>query len=139
MYLVLNRLSDDGQQTFGKLRLLDSKDNVILTLDTLELTYCDNQRRISCIPCGVYVVRPRLSYRFGRCFELLNVENRSAILIHKGNFNSDTHGCILVGNGKKDINNDGVIDLYNSTIAMNNLLKSLNTHTTIAIINEWEQ
>jgi hypothetical protein len=83
------------------------------------------------------VVNRKTSYRHGRCFELQNVLGRDNILIHKGNFNSDTKGCILVGNGFKDINQDFQVDVLNSKIAMDNLLRTLKTTTTIQIKNLW--
>jgi hypothetical protein len=66
------------------------------------------------------------------------VLGRDNILIHKGNFNEDTKGCILIGNGFKDIDFDGMPDLLNSRIAMKNLLATLRTCTTIEIENEWQ-
>lgn len=85
----------------------------------------------------MYVVNRKTSYRHGSCFELQNVLGRSNILIHKGNYNSDTKGCILIGNGFKDINQDFEVDVLNSKIAMNNLLRTLKTTTTIQIKNLW--
>lgn len=139
MYLHLKRYFDNGVQTTGILKLCDSQGNTILIFDTLELGYKNNERGISCIPTGVYVVQRKTSYRHGQCFELQNVLGRDNILIHKGNFNEDTKGCILIGNGYKDINFDEMPDLLNSRIAMKNLLATLRTCTTIEIVNEWEQ
>ena len=74
---------------------------------TLENAWKDNERRVSCIPEGVY---PLTSKEYGRYWEkykplsipiLEDVPNRSQILIHPGNFPKDTLGCILVGN-KRD-------------------------------------
>lgn len=137
MYLLLNRISDNGTQTVGSLSLYDSCNNVLLRFDTLELSYNDNRQGKSCVPAGLYVVKQKMSYRHGNCFELQNVLGRSNILIHKGNFNSDTKGCILIGNGFKDINMDFEVDVLNSKIAMNNLLRTLKTTTTIQIKNLW--
>jgi len=138
MYLHLRRYSDDGTQTIGKLKLCDNHGNELLCFDTLELTFKKNARRISCIPTGTYVVQRKISFRFGKCFELQNVLGRDCILIHAGNFNTDTHGCILIGHGFKDINNDHRKDLLNSRLAMNSLLRTLQTTTTIEIENDWQ-
>lgn len=135
MFLHLTRISDDGVQTIGKLKLCDQQGNTLLKFDTLELTYENNIRKISCIPCGVYVVQRKTSFRFGQCFELQNVLGRDAILIHAGNFNKDTHGCILIGHGFRDINEDNEVDLLNSRTAIKNLLRTLRTTTTIEIVN----
>lgn len=64
---------------------------------TLELPWKENQKDISCIPEGVYECRRKESIRFGGCYELLNVPDRSNILIHAGNTPEHTHGCILLG------------------------------------------
>jgi hypothetical protein len=66
-------------------------------LYTLENPWKDNQRSISCIPSGVYVVRPFTGGEFHDVWKLENVHNRSAILIHYGNTAKNTEGCILIG------------------------------------------
>ena len=137
MYLELKRQSDNGIQTIGKLYLKDSKGNTLLSFDTLELSYRGNQRQISCIPTGVYVVKAKYSFRFGKCFELQNVLGRSAILIHHGNFNADTHGCILIGQGFRDIDFDDQMDVLNSRLSMKQLLNSLRSTTTITITQQY--
>lgn len=138
MYLHLTRQQDNGTQTTGKLRLYDSQSIKLLEFDTLELAYKENARGISSIKKGIYVVQRKTSYRHGQCFELQNVLGRDNILIHKGNFNADTKGCILIGHGFKDINFDEELDLLHSKMAMQQLLAILKTTTTIEIENGWE-
>ena len=88
MFIHLKRLSDDGIQTTGSMGVYDEMSKLILTLNTLELSWKGNQRKISCIPDGIYKFNIRYSFRFGWCFEIKNVPNRTAILIHAGNFNN---------------------------------------------------
>lgn len=74
------------------------------------------------IPAGTYKVILNLSRRFGRFMpRLLNVPFFDGILIHKGNTDADTHGCILVGDA---IEND-VIEAGTSTPAFNHLYPQL--------------
>jgi hypothetical protein len=123
MRLFLERYQYDDKQTLGKLYLLDSKDHIIEDWHSLELPNKKNKRRVSCIPEGVYKARKHNSPRFGRCFWLQNVPNRSEILIHKGNYHSDILGCILIGNDLSDINKDGYLDVTSSKKAIKELLK----------------
>ena len=136
MYLQLIRTKDNGKQTKGFLQLKDSQAEIIFHCQTLELSYKNNTRKISCIKSGTYQVIPNLSFKHGRSLRLLNVIGRDNVLIHSGNFNNQTHGCILIGNGWSDINKDGQLDLLNSKITMDTLLAILKSATTIKIIDE---
>lgn len=73
---------------------------------TIELPWRDNKRRISCIPEGTYVLRKRYSEKFKWHFVLLDIPNRSCILIHPANdAQKELQGCIapatqITGEGK---------------------------------------
>lgn len=64
---------------------------------TLEEAWRDNRKNESCIPTGNYQLVRHRSPRFGMTFQVANVPDRSAILIHPGNTIKDTDGCLLVG------------------------------------------
>jgi hypothetical protein len=65
---------------------------------TLELPWLDNLPDKSCIPRGSYRVILSLSTRFKREMpRLIGVPGRLGILIHPGNTDHDTEGCILLG------------------------------------------
>lgn len=64
---------------------------------TLEEPWKENKRQISCIPEGTYVCKPHSGNKFQNVWEVTNVPNRSAVLIHAGNTTDDIEGCILVG------------------------------------------
>jgi hypothetical protein len=93
MKLRLSRF-DDYKVTCGALSL-GSK----VICFTLELPWRDNKKNSSCIPLGTYDVVPHVSPKFGKTLLLLDVPDRSEILIHAGNTAKDTRGCILVGEG----------------------------------------
>ena len=92
--LTLQRRLRNEFGTFG-----DLHNQGIHECYTLERMWLNNASNISCIPAGEYLVTIRKgSAKFPYThFELHEVEGRSMILIHRGNWIIDTHGCILVG------------------------------------------
>jgi hypothetical protein len=116
--LLLIRDDFSDKSTLGKLFL-----NGEMFCQTLELPYLDNQRSISCIPEGQYKVRLRTakesSSRDYLHLLVQDVEGRSYILVHIGNFPKDTKGCILVGQSRQQ---DRV---NNSRFAMELLMKEI--------------
>ena len=91
--------------------------------DTLENPYINNERNISCIPEGQYKVRLRLARESATrdYLHLLvqDVPNRKWILVHIGNYPSQTQGCILVGNGREHN------AVNNSRLAMDLVIKEI--------------
>ena len=76
--------------THGKLFL-----NGDFITHTIELPWRDNRKRISCIPEGTYQLRRRFSAKFKWHYVLLNVPDRSYILIHPANnAQKELQGCI---------------------------------------------
>jgi len=68
---------------------------------TLELPWKDNEKRVSCIPKGVYEVKKRHTEESKYKYEhlhILDVEDRELILMHIGNYPKNSKGCILLGN-----------------------------------------
>lgn len=111
--VTLTRTQDDGVQTLGELDFFGFKFN------TLELSWKNNQRDISCIPKGTYDVEYTFSPKFMRyTYEIKNVPGRSGIRIHKGNYFNQIQGCILLGRGYKDFNGDGRLDVMNSSVSL---------------------
>lgn len=51
----------------------------------------------SLIPAGTYKCVPYSSAKFPSAYKVMSVPGRTDILIHVGNFESDTAGCILLG------------------------------------------
>lgn len=90
---------------------------------TLELKWLDNTRSKSCIPEGTYKVVKRLAHTKRKYdhFHVLNVANRSYILIHTGNYSRQILGCILVGDKHIDLDKDGLMDVANSTVTLKKL------------------
>jgi len=112
MELELLRVENTKDHTIGVLRI---KNTQIEIARTMENAWKDNARNISCIPQGVYKVVRHTSPKYGNCFMVSNVPNRDYILIHAGNYNTDTEGCILLGesvatnvSGKRMVTNSKV-------------------------------
>ena len=70
---------------------------------TLEEEWKENARGISCIPAGSYLCQKVTTPKHGETYQVLDVPGRSSILIHSGNTEEDTEGCILVGKEFGDI------------------------------------
>lgn len=132
--IQLTRKEDNGIQTTGVLKVFDSS-GVIFECKTLELPYLNNQKNISCIPMGEYTMRKRWSWKFKKMlYEIEGVSNRSAILIHSGNYYTDIRGCVLVGDSFQDINSDGYMDILNSRNTLKELHSYLNTVENISVV-----
>ena len=95
----LFRMQRSDQGTFGIVMFNDFK------CHSLELPWKDNKRSVSCIPDGSYLVKPRISPKYGEVYWVSDVPGRTFILIHPGNWAGDTskgfkshvNGCILLG------------------------------------------
>ena len=127
---IITRIPQD-KQTLGKW-ISYEKGNMIFACDTIELPYINNQKQISCIPKGFYLVKYRESAKYPRHYHLQDVPNRDLILVHQANFvgsknpktrKPDLLGCIGVGNGYGDIDGDGTVELLKSTPTLKKLLE----------------
>lgn len=151
MELVLNRILKTNDYTIGELNV-----NGKYLCDTIEDTVrplpdiCPNTPKgIACkckekvygktaVPAGTYKVKLGYSNRFRRILpQVLDVPHFIGILIHTGNSNKDTEGCIIVGTW------DGKTENWvsNSRVAFNKLMPLLrdatdkNEEITITINN----
>ena len=115
LHLIRDTFTDNS--TTGRLYLGDE-----FLCYTLENSWKDNQRRISCIPEGEYKLDTKEYGRFYDRYQhpiiiLRDVPDRSEILIHKGNYPKDTLGCILLGSTRsKDF-------VGNSSVTYNRVYK----------------
>ena len=88
----------DPEGTNGELKLV--------VCNTIELPWLQNQRNVSCIPEGRYELRKRFIKKFGLHLLVVDVPDRSWILIHPANdAKTQLKGCIapvtqLIGPGK---------------------------------------
>lgn len=100
---------------------------ILRRFSTIERRWLNNAVMTSCIPDGVYPLTRRYHGRFYRKYkkdfehrsvlEVMDVPDRTAILIHVANFEDDVHGCIGVGYPSKSIKNVGQPMIANSVPA----------------------
>ena len=150
--IVLNRVFGSDNVTLSYLKVLDEAYKEVLERKAVELPWKDNKNNISCIPANVYdciaINRPPKKPKdpnlpmpkIGKYAILIkNVPGRSGILIHCANRANQLLGCIAPGMMFKDLNNDGIIDVKDSTVVMEELeaLMPVGTKCKIKIVDTW--
>jgi hypothetical protein len=99
--LILKRFAYTPMGTFGSMQMPDGT-----KIFTVEDAWRENKPNVSCIPLGSYHCSPRFYNRGGYpAIRIEDVENRSHILIHRGNTELDVEGCIVTGMKLGFINN----------------------------------
>lgn len=136
--VFINRYIETARQTLGVLTVAS---DVLFVAKTLELPWINNASQISCIPVGEYVCRYTRSAKFSKLkggdvytYEIMNVPGRAGIRIHSANFNMQIEGCIALGGGIRDINNDGELDTINSVNAISEFEKVMDKKDFTLII-----
>lgn len=109
--LILQRVTNyyQSKNANGIMGVLIKQPGFVPFCNTLELTWRNNTRFVSCIPSGIYMCERMISPSKGETFEITDVFNRSDILFHKGNIDDDTEGCILLGEGFGYVDNEPAI------------------------------
>lgn len=109
MNIEVKRVAKKATYTIGKMYIdgkyfcdtLEDKDRGLTQstlLTTIKSIKVPNQ---TAIPTGTYKVIVNKSPKFGRMLpRLLNIPGFDGILIHRGNTDKDTSGCILIGENK---------------------------------------
>lgn len=109
MRIDIYRYKDDGNTSAGVLMI-----NGKFQCHVLENPWRDNEREISCIPLGQYILGRRTEGGFDKRYrtkfprlhrgmiEVTGVPDRDHILFHIGNSVKDTQGCILTGTSAND-------------------------------------
>lgn len=93
--VLLQRAWEDGRATLGMITIIDEQHDPIYTLENpLRKTKEDSR-----IPAGEYMCSPYSGNKFKNVYIVRDVPDRSGILFHWGNYETDTTGCILVGQG----------------------------------------
>lgn len=103
---------------------------------TLELPWLNNQQDISCIKPGEYQYKIYESPSKGTVLLLLDVENRTWVEVHSGNYTRQILGCILVGDSVKWLDADYIPDVTNSVRTLKKVLALAGQSGTIRIHGE---
>lgn len=114
------------ERTLGKLYI-----NKEFFCDTVEDKYRDlsKEKKVygeTCIPYGTYKVVINMSPKFKRLMpRLLDVPHFDGILIHSGNTEKDSEGCILLGqrSGQKVINSRDTFNKFFKRLEKYNIIK----------------
>lgn len=121
MIATLTRAFQNDNVTLGMLQI-DGVNHI--PFYTLENPWVDNKPWVSCIPEGAYAVRPHNGKKFRDVWIVEAVEGRSGILIHEGNTEEDTTGCILVGRTAGTLNGQpAVLESRNAIQNLRTLLE----------------
>jgi hypothetical protein len=124
--LTLTRFAYTPMGTFG------SMDVDGLTLYTVERQWLNNAPSISCIPEGTYKCVPSLYIRNNYdAIEVTGVPKRTRILMHIGNTQNDSAGCILINSALGWVN--GMWAGTGSKNAFNYLMERYNKEFTLDI------
>ena len=112
MHVTLTRAFQNQKATLGILKIDGINHDPIFTLE--------NPKRItlvdSVIDTGIYSCVPFNGIQFKNVWHVKDVPNRTWILIHAGNTEKDTLGCILLGLGAGSMNNQPCVT--NSRLAI---------------------
>jgi hypothetical protein len=115
---IIKRIAS-GESTFGV--MMDDR-NIPFAV-TLELAWKDNQHNVSCIPPGTYITKRVVTPKHGECFQVMNVQDRDGILLHKANTIKDLLGCIGVGEKFDPVN--GMDGIAESTLGYDEFMRKL--------------
>ena len=120
MHLTLNRLKFNPKATIGAM-LIDDEPFCITLEDRARPEGIKIQDETA-IPAGTYKVIVNLSQRFQKMMpRLLDVPMFTGILIHSGNTDVDTKGCIVVGHTQ-----DGDDHIHGGSVIAPKLMEKLN-------------
>lgn len=112
---------------------VDDNHNILFQCCILELPWKDNERKISCIPEGIYPVVERRTDKFKRHYHIHNVPDRSFILQHPGNFTAQIEGCQLPGERFQHLNKDVIPDIIQTRSTLDRMLRALGKEYTLYI------
>jgi hypothetical protein len=98
---------------------------------TLERPWADNERNVSCIPEGTYVIRRDDTGRF-RWFRFDSVPFRTHIEMHAGVYPTHSDGCVLIGTA-----HDHELNLDGGTVGLDSLVDAVGDDSWILTVRSF--
>jgi len=132
--VLIQREKSSATQTLGELTVYENRIKPIYDCKTVELEVDVNAQRDDAIPNGIYKVVKRVSMKYGNHFHILDVPNRSYILIHNANYSRQLLGCVAVGTNHTDIDRDGLKDVTSSKATLKQLVELLPSEFILKIV-----
>ncbi|MBO0321829.1 hypothetical protein J0X14_05935 [Muricauda sp. CAU 1633] len=106
--------------------LVFHRDNKLFKGESLERGWVNNKQNISCIPEGEYPLVLEYSPRFKKeLWEIKEVPGRSECKFHSANYWYQLNGCIALGNNRKFLDGDEIMDITSSRNTMKLFHKAL--------------
>ncbi len=130
--VILTRTSQNEFAIYGVLMVVDG--------DMVEYVCRTIENRSKSFPEGTYPLVLEYSPRFKtKLWELKDIFGRGEIKIHVANYYTQLDGCIAVGRIHQQINDDGVMDLAQSKVALEDFMVTMQdlTETTIDVIKAY--
>lgn len=114
-------------------------------IPTLERPWKNNEPNVSCIDCGMHdlifrdssLTKRLTKGNHEKTWEILDVEGRTDILVHIGNFVHNSLGCVLVGTSH-GTDSEGMPTVWKSADAFEIFLEKMLTEEIEIIIIESE-
>ncbi len=124
--VTLVRTAKNDVAIYGILTITEG-DNVIFVCLTIE-------NKDKSFPVGKYPLKLEYSPRFkAHLWELYGIQGRGEIKIHVANFWHQLDGCIGVGRISQDLNQDAILDLSQSKIALEDFMVTMQDQKTAEI------
>lgn len=119
----------DKQASLGTCYVYDGRTQ-LFKKESLERGWVDNQNRISCVPVGIYDLVLEYSDRFEKMlWEIKGVQDRSECKFHSMNYWWQSNGCVGLGNNRKFLDNDPIMDITSSRDTMKLFHKAMGNDT----------
>jgi hypothetical protein len=117
--VIIIRDTIGRKQCMGICVIRDAENRILFTSQSIERGWNNNQKSISCVPEGKYMLRKDWSPSFNMdLWEIYGVQNRSECKFHVSNYSSQLNGCIALGKERVDIDGDGHLDVNYSMDTM---------------------